>query len=168
MEGKTAYGPYEAVTLGIQLEDDGYTFYSAVAEASVDHRVKDLFKFLADAEIEHKRVIREEIEPLFTPDWYREEDQQPLADYLKDIEEQPVFPEPDKAVEFAKSMKNAHRAIDIGILAEERARDYFAFLRDATQDKLGKDIFQRLQAGRERASQNGFYLLGCMFFDKSG
>lgn len=144
MESKTAYGPYEAVTLGIQLEDDGYTFYSAVANASVDHRVKNLFNFLAEAEIEHKRVIREEIEPLFTPEWYREEDQQLMADYLKDVEEQPVFPAPDKAVEFAKNMKDGHRAIDIGILAEERARDYFAFLRDATQDQQGKDIFQRL------------------------
>lgn len=144
MEGKTAYGPYEAVTLGIQLEDDGYTFYSAVAKASVDHRVKELFTYLADAEIEHKRVIREEIEPLFTPDWYREEDQQMLAEYLKDVQKQPVFPEPDKAVEFARNMKVVHRAIDIGILAEERARDYFAFLRDATGDKEGKDIFHRL------------------------
>ena len=144
MERKTAYGPYEAVTLGIQLEDDGYTFYSAVAEASVNHRVKDLFKFLADAEIEHKRVIREEIEPLFTPNWYREEDQQLLADYLKSVEEQPVFPDPEKAVEFARSMKYARRAIDIGILAEEKARDYFAFLRDATQDEQGKDIFHQL------------------------
>ena len=144
MERQTAYGPYEAVTLGIQLEDDGYAFYSAVAKASVDHRVKDLFKYLADAEIEHKRVIREEIEPLFTPDWYREEDQQLMSDYLRDVEQQPVFPDPDKAVEFAKSMKDAHRAVDIGILAEERARDYFAFLRDATQDEQGKSIFQRL------------------------
>ncbi len=144
MERNKAYGPYEAVTLGIQLEDDGFRFYSAVAKASVDHRVKELFSYLADAEIEHKRVIRDEIEPLFTPEWYREADQQLMADYLRDVEEQPVFPEPDKAVEFAKNMKNAHRAIDIGILAEERARDYFAFLRDATQDQEGKDIFQRL------------------------
>ena len=144
MERQTAYGPYEAVTLGIQLEDDGYSFYSAVAEAAVDHRVKNLFSYLADAEIEHKRVIREEIEPLFTPEWYREEDQQLMSDYLRGVEEQPVFPEPDKAVEFARNMKDAHRAIDIGILAEERARDYFAFLRDATQDQEGRNIFQRL------------------------
>ena len=144
MERKAAYGPYEAVTLGIQLEEDGFKFYSAVAGASVDHRVKDLFGYLADAEIEHKRVIRDEIEPLFKPEWYREEDQQQLAEYLRDVEQQPVFPEPDKAVEFARSMKDAHRAVDIGILAEERARDYFAFLRDATTDQEGKDIFHRL------------------------
>ncbi len=144
MERKSAYGPYEAVMLGIQLEDDGYAFYSRVAEASSDHRVKILFSHLAEAEIEHKRVIREEIEPMFTPEWYRDEDQELMAKYLRNVEKQPVSPAPDKAMEFAKSMKDSHRAVDIGILAEERAREYFAFLRDATQDKDGKDAFHRL------------------------
>jgi rubrerythrin len=144
MERKTAYGPYEAVMLGVQLEDDGYAFYSRVAEAAMDHRVKNLFSHLAEAEIEHKRVIREEIEPMFAPEWYRDEDQEMMAEYLRSVEKQPVFPAPDKAIEFARSMKDAHRAIDIGILAEERARDYFAFLRDATQDQDGKDAFHRL------------------------
>ena len=143
MERKPAYGPYEAVMLGIQLEDDGYAFYSRVAEAAVDHRVKNLFAHLAEAEIEHKRVIKEEIEPMFAPEWYREEDQEMMAEYLRSVEKQPVFPAPDKAMDFAGSMNDAHRAIDIGILAEERARDYFAFLRDATQDEEGKNIFQR-------------------------
>ncbi len=144
MERKDAYGPYEAVVLGIQLEDDGYEFYSKVAEAATDYRVRDLFAYLADAEIEHKRVIREEIEPMFTPEWYRDEDQQMLAEYLRNVEQQPVFPPPDKAMEFARKMGDAHRAIDIGILAEERARDYFAFLRDATRDEEGKKAFHRL------------------------
>jgi len=145
MERKTVYGPYEAVMLGIQLEDDGYAFYSRVAEASLDYRVKNLFSHLAEAEVEHKRVIREEIEPMFAPEWYREEDQEMMATYLRDVEKQPVFPAPDKAIEFAKSMKDAHRVVDIGILAEERARDYFSFLRDATQDTEGKDAFNRLR-----------------------
>lgn len=144
MERKTVYGPYEAVMLGIQLEDDGYSFYSRVAEASTDHRVKNLFSLLAEAEIEHKRVIKEEIEPMFAPEWYRDEDQEMMAKYLRNVEKQPVFPAPEKAIEFARSMKDAHRAVDIGILAEERARDYFAFLRDATQDQEGKDAFHRL------------------------
>ncbi len=144
MERKTVYGPYEAIMLGIQLEDDGYAFYSRVAEASTDYRVKNLFALLAEAEIEHKRIIREEIEPMFAPEWYRDEDQEMMAEYLRSVEKQPVFPAPDKAIEFAKSMKDAHRAVDIGILAEERARDYFAFLRDATQDQEGKDTFHRL------------------------
>lgn len=143
MEGKKVYGPYEAVMLGIELEDAGFNFYTRVAEASTDYRVKELFKFLADAEIEHKRVIREEIEPIFQPEWYREEDQQLMHDYLKSVEQQPVFPEPDEAEGFARDQE-VGKAIDIGILAEERARDYFAFLRDNTVDDDGKQAFHRL------------------------
>jgi rubrerythrin len=143
MDGKKVYGPYEAVMLGIELEDAGYHFYSRVAEAATDYRIKELFTFLADAEIEHKRVIREEIEPIFQPEWYREEDQQLMHDYLKSVERQPVFPEPDEAEGYAKT-EDVGKAIDIGILAEERARDYFAFLRDNTVDEEGKQAFNRL------------------------
>ena len=144
MERKKVYGPYEAVMLGIELEDAGYAFYSRVAEAAHDFRVKELFQFLADAEAEHKRIIREEIEPRFAPEWYREEDQEMMAEYLRNVEKQPVFPEPDEAVSYAKSTEDARKAVEIGIHAEERARDYFAFLRDATQDEEGKDAFHRL------------------------
>jgi len=145
MERKKAYGPYEAVMLGVELEDAGYAFYSKVAEVSPDYRVKDLFAHLADAEIEHKRVILEEIEPLFTPEWYREEDHQMMADYLRSVEKQPVFPPPDDAKTLAEITSDPAAAVDIGIRAEEMAIAYFGMLRDASQDQEGKNAFHRLQ-----------------------
>jgi len=144
MEGKKVYGPYEAVMLGIELEEAGYVFYSRVAEAAHDFRVKELFQFLADAEAEHKRIIREEIEPRFAPEWYRDEDQEMMAEYLRSVEKQPVFPDPDEAVSYAENTEDARKALEIGILAEKKAIDHFAFLRDATQDEDGKDAFHRL------------------------
>jgi len=144
MQQKEAYGPYEAVTLGIELEIAGYKFYSRVAEESTDYRVKNLFQYLADAEIDHMRVIKEEIKPLFTPEWYTDEDLAPIAEYLRDIEKQPVFPGPEEAEEIVKSADSAAEAIEIGITAEERAMAYFAFLRDTTKDETGKDAFNRL------------------------
>ena len=144
MDRKTAYGPYEAVMLGVELEEAGYTFYTRVTEAATDYRVKDLFAHLADAEIEHKRVILEEIEPLFTPEWYREEDHQMMADYLRSVEKQPVFPSPDDAKTFAEVTSDAVTAIDVGIRAEKMAIAYFGMLRDASQSQEGKDVFHRL------------------------
>ena len=145
MDRKRAYGPYEAVMLGVELEEAGYAFYSRVAEQATDYRVKDLFKHLADAEIEHKRVIIEEIEPLFTPEWYREEDHQMMADYLRNVEKQPVFPSPDQAEEFAQITGDAVSAIEMGIRAEKQDIEYFGMLRDASQNQEGKDAFHRLQ-----------------------
>jgi rubrerythrin len=144
MDRKMAYGPYEAVMLGVELEDAGYAFYSKVAEVATDYRVKDLFAHLADAEIEHKRVILEEVEPLFTPEWYREEDHQLMADYLRNVEKQPVFPSPEDAKEFIQVTSDPVSAVDRGILAEKMAIEYFGLLRDATQDQEGKDAFHRL------------------------
>ncbi len=144
MDRKKAYGPYEAVMLGVELEDAGYAFYSRVAEVATDYRVKDLFAHLADAEKEHKRVILEEIEPLFTPEWYREEDHQMMAEYLRNVEKQPVFPSPDQAKEFARSTADAVTAVEVAIRAEKMAIAYFGMLRDASQDQEGKDAFHRL------------------------
>lgn len=96
MDQKKAYGPHEAVTLGLELEIAGYNFYTRVAQAATDYRIRDLFQHLANSEKEHRRVIKEEIEPIFAPEWYREEDQEMMAQYLRKIEKQPVFPNPER------------------------------------------------------------------------
>lgn len=150
MDSKKVYGPHEAVTIGIELENAGQNFYMRVAEAAVDFRVKELFSSLARAEIEHIRVIREEIEPDFTPEWYREEDQQMMAEYLRNIEKQPVFPSPEEAVEFAGSADGTMKVVDIGIESEKRSIAYFEFLRDATRDSKGKNAFDRLFREEEK------------------
>ena len=145
MERKKAYGPYEAFMLGIDLEEAGRDFYTRVSEKTTDYRVRDLFAHLAEAEMEHKRVIREEIEPKFVAEWYREEDQQMMAEYLHNVEHQPVFPEPDDADHYAHLIHNPAEALDMGIRAEKLSIDYYAFLRDATQDAHGKESFERLR-----------------------
>lgn len=145
MERKKAYGPYEAFMLGLDLEEAGRVFYSRVADSVTDFRVKDLFRHLAQAEVEHKRVIREEIEPSFVHEWYREEDQQLMAEYLHDVEKQPVFPDPEDAEHYARLTKDPAHALDIGIRAEKKSIDYYIFLRDATQDAEGKEAFERLR-----------------------
>ncbi|MFV1957264.1 MAG: ferritin family protein [bacterium] len=150
MDRKKVYGPHEAVTLGIELENAGYHFYTRVADASVDFRVTELFTALANAELEHLRVIKEEIQPNFTPEWYREEDQQLMAEYLRKFEEQPVFPSPDEAQDFAAITNNIGRAVDTSIEAEKRAMAYFEYLRDVTLDSYGREAFDRLYREEEK------------------
>lgn len=144
MDRHKAYGPHEAVMLGIELEKAGKHFYSRVAECAVDHRVREVFTKLAEAEVKHLHIIKEEIEPKFAPEWYREEDQQLMTEYLRDVEKQPVFPDPGEAAEYCKMTDTTVKAIDIGIRAEERSMMYFSYLRDATQDDSGREAFERL------------------------
>jgi rubrerythrin len=150
MESRKAYGPHEAVALGIELENAGHNFYTRVADCAVDHRVKEVFEQLAKAEMKHLKIIREEIEPMFAPEWYREEDQLLMAEYLRDVERQPAFPDPEEAAGYCKVTETTGKAIDIGIMAEKRSMGYFAYLRDVTADEKGKEAFNRLYLEEEK------------------
>lgn len=145
MEFKKAYGPYEAVMIGVELEDAGRNFYNRVANSCADYKVKNLFQELAEEEVEHKRVIREEIEPLFAPEWYREEDQHMMAEYLNTVQHQPIFPDPEDTGACDQIASDPAQALDVGIRAEQQSIDYYAFLRDATQDQKGKEMFEHLR-----------------------
>jgi rubrerythrin len=140
-----AYGAYEAIMLGVDLEEAGRNFYNRVAGSCGDFRVKELFKQLAEAGMEHKRVIREEIETIFAPEWYRDEDQQMMLEYLHTVQKQPVFPDPDDSPACDMVASDPEQALEVGIRAEKQAVDYYTFLKDATQDRKGKEIFERLR-----------------------
>ena len=145
MEFRNAYGPFEAMMLGVELEEAGRMFYDRMAKSCADYRVKNLFKELAEAEIKHKKVIMEEIEPLYAPDWYREEDHQMMAEYLNSVQHQQVFPDPEDEVACNQAASDYVQAVEIGIKAEKQSIEYYTFLRDATQDEKGKDVFERLR-----------------------
>jgi len=145
MEFRRAYGPFEAMMLGVDLEEAGRVFYDRMAKSCADYKVKNLFKKLAQAEIKHKKVIREEIEPLYAPNWYREEDHQMMAEYLDSVQHQQIFPDPEDQVACDLAASDPVAALEIGIKAEKQTIEYYTFLRDATQDDKGKDVFERLR-----------------------
>jgi rubrerythrin len=140
-----AYGPYEAVMLGVDLEDAGRNFYNRVANSCTDFTVKDIFRKLAEAEVQHKQVIIDEIEIQYAPHWFREEDKKMMLEYIHSVRKQPIFPDPDDAPACDKAAADPVEALDIGIRAEKQSIEYYEFLRDATQDEKGRDVFERLR-----------------------
>ncbi len=66
------------------------------------------------------------------------------------MEEQPVFPSPDKARDFAAITGNIEKAVDTSIEAEKRAMAYFEYLRDLTLDSSGVEAFDRLYREEEK------------------
>lgn len=140
-----AYGPYEAVMLGVDLEEAGRNFYNRVANSCTDFTVKDIFRKLSEAEVEHKRVIIDEIETQYAPEWYREEDKQMMLEYIRSIRKQTIFPDPEDAAACDKAASDPREALEVGIRAEKQSIEYYEFLRDKTQDQKGKDVFERLR-----------------------
>jgi len=140
-----AYGPYEAVMLGVDLEDAGRNFYHRMANSCTDFTVKDIFRQLTEAEIQHKKVIIDEIETQYAPEWYREEDKRMMLEYIHSVRKQPIFPDPEDASACDKAASNPKEALDIGIRAEKQSIDYYEFLRNVTQDEKGREVFERLR-----------------------
>jgi len=151
MEFKKAYGSYEAMMLGEQLENAARDFYNRVANSCADYKVRGVFKELAEAAVEQQRVIMDEIEPLYTPEWYNEDDQRMMAEYLQTVEHQTIFPDPGDAPACDMVAADPVQALEVGIKAQKQAVDYYAFLRDATRDEKGQDVFDRLrkEAGKQ-------------------
>ena len=141
-----AYGSYEAVMLGVDLEEAGRDFYSRVAKSCADFAVKDVFRKLAEAEVEHKKIIIDEIETQYAPEWYREEDKQMMLEYIHSVRKQPVFPDLKDAPACEKAAADPKEALGLGIKAEKQSIEYYEFLRNATQDEKGKEVFERLRA----------------------
>jgi rubrerythrin len=140
-----AYGPYEAIMMGVDLEDAGRNFYNRVANSCTDFSVKDVFRKLVEDEVEHKRIIIDEIETRYAPEWYREEDKRMMLEYIHSVRKQPIFPDPEDAPACEKAAADPNEALDMGIRAEKQSIEYYEFLRDVTQDKSGKDVFERLR-----------------------
>ncbi len=151
MEFSKAYGSYEAMMLGEQLENAARDFYNRVANSCVKYEVRGVFKELAEAAMEQQRIIRDEIEPLYTPEWYSDDDQRMMAEYLKSVEHQNIFPDPEDAPACEMVASDPVQAFEVGIKAQKQAVQYYGFLRDATRDENGRDVFDRLQ--KEAASQ---------------
>jgi rubrerythrin len=140
-----AYGPYEAVMLGVDLEEAGRNFYNRVANSCGNFTVKDVFRQLAEAEVQHKKVIVDEIETQYAPSWYREEDKRMMLEYIHSVRKQPIFPDPNDAPACEKAASDAKGALDLGIRAEKQSIEYYEFLRNATQDAKGKEVFEKLR-----------------------
>ncbi len=67
MKGKL--GLEEAWQMAIQREQDARDLYEQMAELVEDSSLKRLFRFLVEQEENHKRLLEEEFEKYFTPEY---------------------------------------------------------------------------------------------------
>lgn len=51
------FSAHEIVDLAIQIEEEGIKFYTTLSSISSNKTLKDVFKFLAEQEIEHKNIL---------------------------------------------------------------------------------------------------------------
>jgi len=104
----------EIYQFAIKIEENGEKFYREISERTKDKEVKELFTFLAEEEVRHKKIFEEllsKIEKYEPPEIYPGE----YFAYLKAYSEELIFP---KGVEKELKKEDIIEAIDFGIRRE--------------------------------------------------
>ena len=105
----------EVLQFAITIEENGESFYRKVAAKVSDKEMKDLFTFLADEEVKHKKIFTEMVSKITKyepPETYTGE----YFQYLKAYAENIIFP-PEIEREL-DSKGGTIKALDFGIRRE--------------------------------------------------
>jgi len=83
----------ELLSIALNIEAEGYAFYTNLASAQTDEQSKQLFQNLAQQEREHQEIFKKLINEFSQPDsskdnWVSEE----VAGYLKSYANMSIFP----------------------------------------------------------------------------
>lgn len=116
----------EVYQFAIKIEENGERFYRSVAEKTKDKEVKELFIFLADEEVRHKKIFEENLSKIHKyepPELYPGE----YFAYLREYAEHLIFP---KGVERELKKEDVIEAIDFGIRRELDSIMYYLEIKD--------------------------------------
>ncbi|MFN7171029.1 MAG: ferritin-like domain-containing protein, partial [Candidatus Omnitrophota bacterium] len=110
-------GASEVLEFAIRIEENGEIFYREVSKKVEQRKVKDLFNFLAEEEVKHRKVFEEmlsQIENYQPPESYPGE----YFAYLRAYAEGHIFTKEKKGALMAKKMHTAKEAIDFAMEIE--------------------------------------------------
>ncbi|MCM8771578.1 MAG: ferritin family protein [Candidatus Omnitrophica bacterium] len=116
----------EVYQFAIKIEENGERFYRKIANNVKDKEVKELFNFLADEELRHKKIFEEnlsKIEKYEPPEIYPGE----YFAYLKAYAEELIFP---KNIEKEFYKEDITEAINFGIRRELDSIMYYLEIKD--------------------------------------
>jgi len=111
------FGASEILEFAIRIEENGETFYREMSKKLKQKEFKDLFGYLADEEIKHRKTFEEmlsKIESYQPPESYPGE----YFAYLKAYADEHIFTKEKKGSLMAKKIKTAKEAIDFAISIE--------------------------------------------------
>lgn len=114
----------DLVSIAVQIEANGYVFYSKLAKDQQNPELKEFFARLADQERIHQQVFKNLIEQTkqstSISSWIEDE----ISGYLKSFAEVSIFP----AMEKTKQNLTLQQAIDISINVEKDSIIFYSEL----------------------------------------
>lgn len=126
----------EVYQFAIKIEENGENFYRKIAQNTKNKEVKDLFNFLADEEIRHRKIFEQnlsKIEKYEPPEIYPGE----YFAYLKEYAEELIFP---KNIEKELNKEDIFEAINFGIRRELDSIMYYLEVKDLIPETQQQEL----------------------------
>jgi len=129
----------DLIKTAIQMEKDGYEFYTKAAAQTSDDLGKKLFESIALDETVHLRTFQKMFDDeMGEEEWTAVEK---TAVKHKDI---PVFPKDLEQVEGASPDSNQLDALNIAMKSEQEAIDYYAKIKEGLTDEKAKQVVEMI------------------------
>lgn len=107
------FKPSEIAKIGMKIEENGLTFYKALAEQTGEPEAKALFDFMAGEEAQHYKIFEALSDKLQGYDVPSLEDD--YEDYMRELANGSVFATDVDPVAMAKGIKTVVEAIDLAV-----------------------------------------------------
>ena len=116
----THFSLCEIIEMAIQIEKNGYAFYTTLAESVTDEKASVVFKFLAGEELKHADIFKGLLNKSCD---YQPEGAYPdeYFSFMKALAFQYVFTKSDQGKALASKVKDVEEGINLGIKAEKDA-----------------------------------------------
>lgn len=128
-----------AVKTAIQMEKDGYAFYTKAAAQTSSEMGRDIFESLAKDEQLHLEVFQKMFQ-----DKIEKSEWDNLVNSSKKYAEIDVFPKDLKQIEGANPDTNELDALEFAMNSEMKAIDYYSEIKDKTNDENIRQIINEI------------------------
>ncbi len=139
------YDISEIINFAIRIEENGEQFYRIVAESTDNEELKDLFNYLADEEVNHKKVFSSLLSKL--KDYNTDDFPEEYFAYLRAYADNMIFNLDDIDKESGK-IKDIKGAVDYAIKKELDSIMLYQELKDAVPENQHPTLNKIIQQER--------------------
>jgi rubrerythrin len=140
------FEPGEVFQFAIRIEENGEKFYRQMAQKFDETKVKELFSFLANEEMKHKKIYEEMVSKIEKYEPFETFPGEYFA-YLRAYADKIIFTQKEFDEEIA-NIKNINAALDYAINAELDSILYYQEIKNLVSENQGKIIDKIIEEER--------------------
>lgn len=146
------YSGQEIIEIAVRIEENGYSFYTAAAEAiNNDNDIKGLLVDLAEKEVLHIAIFQK-LAGNFEAEKF-EFNADEASDYVNYLADQHIFGKAGSGTEMAKTVHTPKEALKIAFKFENDSVALYTELEKRTESNAKRLIHQIIEEEKEHAAE---------------